>query len=115
MNPLEKLAAEIKAKREAVAKIYDDLDAKKDEKGELLPLTADDKKSLIDANKEIEDLERQYVELEEREKGKGANQERLKQLGQPVRPGTGYQLQTPEGLREAAKTITEHLLQDEQF
>lgn len=112
---LEAKAAEIEAKRLEAKKFYDDLAADVDEKGDPKPLTTEQTTFIKELNKTIQGLEEKYVQQEEIELGREANDQRLKDLGKPVRGGTAYALNTEEGRKEAAKTITEYMLADPHF
>jgi HK97 family phage major capsid protein len=108
---LEAKAAEIEAKSQEAKKFYDDTDAQF-EKGE--PLTAEQTEQIKTINKELEELEEAYKELEARELGREANEERLKNLRKPVRPGTNYARVGADD-HEQLKRLSDILLSDEGF
>lgn len=109
---LQQKAQEIEAKRKGAEKFYNETDEQV-QKGEAL--STDQKTFIIDLNKTIEDLEEQYKELEARELGREANEQRLKDLNRPERKRSDYAGNGDDPIAQQAKTIADALLSDEAF
>ncbi len=104
---LQEKQAEINDLLEKAKVIYDQI-------GDAEP-NADQKKSLIDTNKLVEEKESAYVELEQIELGKEANQKRLDAMRKPVDRSQSFVAQAKSDEAPVHRSVGSNVVDDPQF